>query len=480
MKLLTSKLEFKLPDNLLQEQIEQLDQLCDDLEYLASKAGTENNKFKLAYSSMVAAIQNNKSLIKELDQPIKIRALAMLLQSEWSERINLTSRTFEKIFKIKPLPSPLFIQSVFQYYLTEYDHLKNRSYIADWLLQAMKKRKMYKTFHSELLSSNGPKWLANQCIVKKRDFVNQVEFLKLDTYAAGRYLTVAKQMYFIEQLKLIPSNKPHDLLLEVQKESVFNIEYNPSFLLGHKILEILIKRAPVSDIDVSWLNVVMAIAGDPRISKSHPKYIKWWSQLDNGLIHKVRGWLSRLDLKLFLEALENYSEQSGKEDLKRMFPSRKYFLEGLHNRGVITHTRLYLSRDAATYLERIYKGEDLPSYSIVSNGDKSIIHVELGDSHIIEGSHSCYLWIYKRMHRSSIVFDYSIEKASYSSLTVDLSHKMRLKKTPHLTNITHNLVNFGWQHEAIKSLNSIDVAISAQDVLSDKDYKLYKRRYGVN
>ncbi|MEI8647018.1 EH signature domain-containing protein [Paraglaciecola sp. Hal342] len=95
---------------------------------------------------------------------------------------------------------------------------------------------------------------------------------------------------------------------------------------------ILIDRAPKQGVDESWQNAVIAIAGDPRVPKSHPRYMKWWSQLTNAQSKKVQGWLSKLDLKLFLEALEDYSKSSRDDDMIRMFPSRKHFLEGMHKR----------------------------------------------------------------------------------------------------------------------------------------------------
>ncbi len=479
MKLNISELKFQMPSNLMQSEIKKLDRLTKDLKLLSSKAGTENKKFNRAYSAMTNVIRDKTSITKALNEPIKIRALAILLQSKWSQNINLTQSILDRIDELKPSPSSLLIQSIYQYYLVEYNRVNNYKIISLWLIVAMKKRGMYKRFHSDLLGFNGPKWLAKKCISNKRDFSNQLNIFELDNYASGQFLTLAKKIYFVEQLKAIPVNKPHDLLQEVQVKSTYEAHYNNKLLLGHKVLQILIEKAPDTGIDDSWLNVVMAIAGDPRIPKSHPKYIKWWFYLDKKLIHKVKGWLSRLDLRLFLEALENYSFQYGKDELKRMFPSRKNFLEGLHDRKMITHTRLYLSSGADAFLRKNYKTEHLPQYSKISDGDKSIIHVQLGDSHIIEGSHSCYLWIYEGMHESSIVFDYERKYVSYNSLTQGLSNQMRSKGTPHLINITHSPVNFNWQHKAIKSLNRINIDISAQDVLSTKDYQHYKRYHGV-
>ena len=282
-------------------------------------------------------------------------------------------------------------------------------------------------------------------------------------------------------MKAIPLNQPHDILLEVQKRSVFDSPYNEFYLVGHKVLEILIDRATNTKIDDSWLNVILSIAGDPRVSKEHPSYRKWWSLLDKRLYHIVIGWLSRLDLRLFLEALENYANLPRNHEMLRMFPSRKKFLEGLADKKLISHTRLYLSKSAESYLKKNYRGDHLPAYSRVTNGTQSLIHVQFinNQAHMVEGSHSCYLWLYKKLHSSAIVFDYGRTSVSYHELTSGLDQKMSFHNCNAEARITHNPTKFHWQKNAIDVLKSIGINVSAQDVLSEDDYKLFKRIHGI-
>ena len=303
----------------------------------------------------------------------------------------------------------------------------------------------------------------------------------MDRYASGRFLTIAKNIYYIEQLKSIPLNQPHNLLLEVQKKTVYESTYDESYLVGHKVLEILISRAENSKIDDSWLNAIMSIAGDPRIPKDHPLFQKWWSLLDRHLHNIVIGWLSKLDLRLFLEALENFSNLPGKEELHRMFPSRKRFLEGLDYKKLIANTRLYLSKSAERYLKSNYKPEHLPAYSMVENGTKSLIHVQFvnNQAHMIEGSHSCYLWIYRQLHSSAVVFDYGRNSVLYSELTSILNQNMTEKNCEAVAQITHTPVNSRWQKNAIEALRRLGVNISPQDVLSPEDYRSFKRKFGI-
>ena len=479
MRIKINKLKFYLPEKPFGSLPTKLDSLAENVKLLERKAGTGNKKFSKAWSAVVSAIENNIDLADALDEPIKVRALAILLQMRSDEKIRLTKNVFTKIDQLRPTPSTLLIQSLYQHYLSLYDRLDYPAVVAAWLRKAMEKKGRLKDFHNYLLSDNGPKWLAEQCIANDREFSNQLSHLDLGSYSSGRFFSVAKRFYYVERLKVIPANQPDDLLLELQQRATFESRYDDKFLLGHIILTILIKRAPDSGVDDSWLNVIMAIAGDPRVPRTHLSHQKWWSRISPSLNTKVRGWLSRLDLRLFLEALKNYASHSGDDEIRRMFPSRKKFLEGLLDKELITNTRLYLSSGAKLYLRRNYKDEHLPNFSNIMGDSRSIIHVQLGKAHIIEGSHSCYLWIYPRLHPSAIVFDYEETHVRYSSLTGGLSQEMIAQGTPPEDNITHTPANFSWQRKAIKSLNGIGVKITPEDVLSKKDYSLYLRKHGM-
>ncbi|CCK80598.1 EH signature domain-containing protein [Desulfobacula toluolica] len=474
-------LKFIIPDDPFGHYLAKIKRLENQLSSLAKKAGTENKKFNAALNSLVESVRRNRDLETELDSPIKVRALAVSLTTSCAEHISLTQRILNKIDQLRPKPSTLLLQSMYHFYLKRYDKLHDPRAVAKWLLKSLPKRNLKKSFHDTLLSPDGPKWLAKESIRTNREFQNIVSYLGLDRYASGRFMTIAKNIYYVEQLKLIPLNQHHNLLLEVQKSSVYESTYDESYLVGHKVLEILISRAANTKIDDSWLNVIMSIAGDPRVPKDHPLFQKWWSLLDQRLYNIVIGWLSKLDLRLFLEALENYSNLPGKEELHRMFPSRKKFLEGLDDKKLIAHTRLYLSKSAERYLKSNYKPEHLPAYSMVNDGTRSLIHVQFvnNQAHMVEGSHSCFLWLYRKLHSSAVVYDYGANFVFYSELTSGLNQKMIEKNCEAVAQIKHTPVNFRWQKNAIEALRGLGVYISPQDVLSLEDYRSFKRKFGV-
>ena len=216
------------------------------------------------------------------------------------------------------------------------------------------------------------------------DFDHQLEELGIHTYSSGHFIAEAKRIYYLDRLKSIPVNEDHDLLNELKKEKVFDSRYN-KYLLGHEILKVIINRVPHTGISESWLGVIKKIAGDPRISVNHHRYIKWWQHIPENLRAKVRRWLSKPDMKFFLQIMKDYADSSKKPDLERMYPSRKYFLDKLLDNDIIIHTRLYLSKGAVYFLQKNYeRPEDRPSHSKIRD-NRSIIYAELNnDVHIIE------------------------------------------------------------------------------------------------
>lgn len=478
MRLSISKLRFILSDAPLAQYVRRIDAVTNKVKKLASASGTHSDKYKNAKQLVQYALMQRRDLSNVLQSPVELRALALMFNSELADRIELTSAMLQRISEIRVKPSSLLMEAIFSHYLKEYDRIEDVSAVEAWLMKGKELRGELDEKLMHILGGNGPKWLAEESRHQERDFDEQTRRIGLDRYRSGRFLTISKNIYYLEILRGLQPNESHPILEEMQKKSVYNSRYDESSLLGHQILNILIAKAPRSGICDAWRNVVLAIAGDPRIPPSHPNYLKWWSQIDPKLKNKVQGWLSKLDLRLFLEALEDFSNLPRNDELKRMYPARKHFIEGLLNKQLVIGTRLYLSPSAESYLRRTYEPEHLPSYSVVTDQGKSLIHIQLGSAHLVEGSHSCQLWIYEALDSSAIVFDYSKTCVTYSSLTQGLAYQMAEKGLPHKANITHH-PSLGWQNKAIVALQELGVQITPKDVLTPDDHKKYKRLYGA-
>ncbi len=474
-------MKFFLSDSVYRNNIKVMEQLSIEQKAIAKKAGTDNPKFKAAWSKLLNLLSRDDFEKYRLENRFDVRALSIALtaNSELRRAIRIDKVLLNKVSEILPSGSYLFVESLFQYFLSNFNTLNDPDEIGDWLSKERKRKGLFQSAEEKVLCSEGPTFLAKQAIRLNTNFEQQVKNWKLDLYASGDFIKQSQLIYFVQQLQDIPANQPHELLQEVSQESVASSRYDSTDLVGHVALRILIDRAPKQGVDESWQNAVIAIAGDPRVPKSHPRYMKWWSQLTNAQSKKVQGWLSKLDLKLFLEALEDYSKSSRDDDMIRMFPSRKHFLEGMHKAGTIVHTKLYLSKKADRYIRKNYKPEHVPDYSIVEDGDRSIIYAELTSGHMIEGSHNCQIWFYNNLHETAPVLQFGRQSERYRNLTIGLSERMYEYGCEAYDHFPHSPANYSWQRRSLEVLKGMGVKIRASDVLSENDYSKYKRLYGV-
>ena len=91
-----------------------------------------------------------------------------------------------------------------------------------------------------------------------------------------------------------------------------------------------------------------------------------------------------------------------------------------------------------------------------------------------------FLWIYPNIDGSAVVNNYSKLRVSYYELTQGMSFSMGQAGMPSMANIRHDPSNCNWQHNAIETLKKIGVKIPPKDVLTEVDYKRYRKLYGVS
>ncbi|GIU15823.1 MULTISPECIES: EH signature domain-containing protein [unclassified Shewanella] len=450
------------------------------LSKLTDNVGQTSDEFQITYRHLCDAIRAYRFTPALINSHLMVRALSLAINdSELNSKINFSRQLLEQIDSIQVKPSALITTAMTNLFLQRFDQLTDVETLGDWLIKARELRKQSERSDKHIFSIEGPKWLANSAIKQQDDLNSILKDNRLEQYTSGKFLSDAHSIYFVKQLQKIPVNQPHKILDEVIKKDVFTAKYDRTMQVGHKVLEILIDRANTQELDKSWEQVILTIAGDPRVASNSAKYQQWWNKLGKSRIQKVIGWLSRLDLKLFLEVLEDFSKTSGNTELIRMYPSRKNFLEGVFEKDLVENSRLYLSRQAERYLKLHYKKDELPNYSVVSDQDKSIIYLKLKNAHVIEGSHSCYLWIYPNLHEDALVFNYNRTTPSYSELTNGLAAKMAIKGCRPSARIQHNPTNFNWQYQGVEALKSLGMNVTGLDVLSTEDYKRYKRLYGA-
>ena len=206
----------------------------------------------------------------------------------------------------------------------------------------------------------------------------------------AEYFRRATLLHYLETLRQLPLTRGHRVMDEILKGDVRDTPMADGRLLGHDAVAIMINRvlkekAALSD---TWRDFILAVCGDPRVPKSSRPFTKWWGRFEPAQVKAMRRWLSKLDLRLFLKVLEQIADTSGDTDMKRMFPARRKFLEGLFDQDLIHHSRLILSAEAERRLKKTFSREDLPEYARVKNGNTCMIYLDLGSAHLVEGTHS--------------------------------------------------------------------------------------------
>ncbi|MBY5990509.1 EH signature domain-containing protein [Ferrimonas balearica] len=439
------------------------------LEAVARNAGATSKAFRQAFIAVHTGIAERKSLETLLTNKMQLRAYAVGIGGADFRRVPLSNEALARIDHLRPVPGRQLMENLFDWYCTDYDEMDNFGSVRDWLRKAIKCREEFGRW-LPALSDDAPHLLAKEARDNELSLPEQLKQMGLERLQTGRLHSIAQNIYYLESLKSLEPNEESPLLGQLVVPEVYESPFTPEVPLGVEVMRILIERVPENgELGDSWRAVINAIGGDPRIPDGSKTYRRWWRPLGPELIEKARGWFSRMDLKIFLRVIEEHGRASHDPALQRMFPARKRFLEGLFDHGFVKGSRLYLSRGAARYVRHHINKEDLPAYSTVADQDKSIIYLNLGDVHLVEGSHNCKLWLHRKLPHNNVLNNYSVSIPSYYDLTRGIASGQH-------TAITHTPNR--WITNAISAMQSYGIAVMAEHVMDKKDAKAHIRTYG--
>ncbi|EKS2405607.1 EH signature domain-containing protein [Pseudomonas aeruginosa] len=455
-----------------------------------------------AFDAMLARLRDMAStgrfdgLPELLKRRLTARALTWLwLNDETMGRRLLSSRLLSVLVDAQqPRLTRITLQQLAQFYFRRFDKLDEhdglRKQLEQILLQQLHLLPEPKVSGPQadplvtlkrdghwLLPPDGPVQLVERVRDSGHELGQTFEVMGLQGFDDGRYGDICRAHFYLETLRGLSPGEYDPVLDELQKPAVSKAPYEGERRIGHVALEILIDRAGQEPGEV-WQNFILNLAGDPRIASTAANYREWWQPLGEARIQKVRGWLSKEDLRLFLQAVEQYGLESGKEDLKRMFPARKLFLEGLFALGLIRHTRLMLGRNAKQSVKRILGSEVKTSFAGMDSAmsDKAVIYLDCGDFHLVEGSHSFKIWVYLGQP-GHWVKSYERNQFSHLDLTTSLpsQYKAAYPSLPYEA-VTHN---GSWQRKVFDFLADNGIALDIEKLLSRSEYKAYLSKYGL-
>ncbi|MEI8657293.1 EH signature domain-containing protein [Vibrio sp. Hal054] len=467
------------------------------VKHIGRKAGTNSDNFQKACLKLLnIALQGRiDKLVEHINSSVDVRAFTFLLASseDFVNQVSLTRAHLDSLVIPRNPMSKLSLMQLIRAYLVRYDTVASAEVLAAWrsfimlqlnqlsLSASTSDLASYKKYESVLFSVSGPSKVVAFAQSKQSDLDSVFREFGLNGFSNGRFLTLCRYQYYLETLKTIPVGSEHDILHEVVKKDVFNSPYDDIRLLGHAILEILIDRSAGMVISPVWQSLILTIAGDPRVPTSSVNYQKWWVLLGEQRIVLMRGWLSRFDLSLFLKVLEQSARDGSIGDMERMFEPRKQFMEGLLEQGLVTQSRLFLSKHAEHYLRRSYKKEELPEYALVKSAETSVIYLNLaGKVHMIEGSHSFTLKLLDKLPAQINLLDYNKRSFVDSEFRtkVALIYYKQFGSGDGIEELRHD-VHLNWQHNAIRFLEKNGISASAYELIGAARYREYKEKFGV-
>lgn len=479
-------------------QIERWTSLVEKAARMESTTG-QNDAFEgmLAVLRTMASTGRFDGLAELLKRRLAARALSWLwLNDEVFANRLLNTRLLEALLDAQqPRLTRMTLQQLAQLYFRRFDLLDEREGLRQLLEQSLQEQLQKlpaSRFDGEradplltlkqdggwLLGLEGPSRLAERVRKAGGELGESFAQMGLQGFDDGRYGDVCRAHFYLETLRNLPLGEWDPVMDELLKPSVNKAPYEGSRRIGHAALEVLIDRAGQEPGD-AWQNFILNMAGDPRIASSAPNYREWWLPLGEARIQKVRGWLSKEDLRLFLQAVEQYGLETGNQDLQRMFPARKLFLEGLFKLKLIRNTRLLLGGKAQLSVKRILGKEVKTSFAKMDGqmNDKAVIYLDCGDFHLVEGSHSFKIWVYLAAPGEALR-SYERNTFSHGDLitTIPATYKKLYPRLPYEA-IVHT--PHSWQGKVFRFLADNGIELDIEQLLSKEDYKLQLARFGI-
>lgn len=434
-----------------------------------------------------------------LPEMLKRRITARTLTSLWlkNEVIELlNARLLTTMLRAQqPRLTPMTLRQLAQLYFRRFDRLDEKEGVRELLERSLLQQldlippSKIQTSRADplvtlkreghwLLSLDGPRHLAERVRQGGRELGETFMELGLHGFDDGRYGDICRAHFYLETLRHLPPGESDPVLDELLKPAVAKAPFEGARRIGHVALEILIDRAGQEAGEV-WQNFILNLAGDPRISSSAVNFREWWQPLGEERIQKVRGWLSKEDLRLFLQAVEQYGLETANTEMQRMFPARKRFLEGLFKLKLIRNTRLLLGGKAQQSVKRIL-GKDVKTSFARMDGqmtDKAVIYLDCGDFHLVEGSHSFKIWVYLAAPGETLK-TYERNTFSHQDLTTTVPGTYK-KLYPGLPYDAFVHTPHAWQNKVFTFLAENGIALDVEQLLSAEDYRLQLRKFGI-
>jgi len=468
-------INFKLKTDTGIKGIEIFSELIKSFEKIGKGEPKKSKWFNNRRQELLNLVLSGSKLKHLINTPQDIRVIINL----WSTNEDffycepLSKGLLKKFKQFKKALNPSLSFSLIRIFFDKYDFIKDLHFFCQYLKEGLSNIEISRPLSDELrtyctnkeiIFNISPEKLLNNAKNRNKDLSYIFEELKIPDSRYGRFAQICKKNYYIEPLKKIKFGAYHPVFDEIKNQHVKETPYNKRLNIGQAsaiLLMDLIEKKELFAPEI-WLKLILNILGDPRIPETSPQYKIWWMPLDKKYEKMMRKWLAQIDLVVFLEILEEVARTNDNEKIKRMFPSRKEFLENIYKENMIKDTRLFLGNDALSYVNDKYKSEKKPLFSRLNHKSKSIIYLNIGKAHLIEGTHNFSVRIFDKLPSKCSLNDLESKKFSIKNLSTDIENKYKAeyiinKPFPY---IVHHDVHNAWQKKLYNVFSDIGIRIT--------------------
>jgi hypothetical protein len=459
LKVQLPQLTFTLDDTAGRLDLHVFEKLTDDFRKIGAGQPPKSQWFHQRRQEILDAIINGNKLKNILLSSSDIRVLIFLWSTNtlFLSKCPISKKHLKLILRMKPTLTPSQIYGLIRIYFYQYDQITDLNffckYIRDQLETICPKKRLSQDMHvycdqKEMLFDP---LLKNFWALFKKKQTSLKEMCKnfhIPWDHTARFIISAKYHLYISPLEKLRLGDSHPIFDRVSIPEIKNMPYDNQFSLAQAISIRMMDKAKNQNMPDNWRQIIISLLGDPRMPKSSALYQEGWAGLPSDYENQMQKWLSQMDMLVFLELLKEIGNQSGNEMIQRMFPERKAFLENLYQTGMITRTRLFLSNDAVEYIEKQYETKNRPMYAQVSHKNKSIIYMQVGRVHFIEGTHNYSARLLDRLPKSTGIIDQQKKKFVLTELATGLDQKYasEFQDTTSLYVIPHDIHN-AWQRK---------------------------------
>ncbi|MBU1000954.1 MAG: hypothetical protein KKE73_00340 [Proteobacteria bacterium] len=480
-----------MPDITSPEMQERFVRLAQQMERIARDVPQAGSRFLRRCDELLQLARIGEPVPNHLERLIDIRAVVHLwATSDVFRTRQPTSAAFFKVFEgIAPQASRISLLAMVSLFFEKYDLLGDgladfRAYLFRQIVQSKSRQipaqiKAFVSAAKTLLGSTAPQVLCGYALQNGLPLDVVLDRSGVPKGKENRFSSVCQNYYYIDTLKRLGVGEDSPVFFEVVKPSNATMPYEDGLLLGHKVIVILLDKCMATNTALPeiWRDVILEIAGDPRVPVGSRNYRLWWNEVGVKRTQWTIQWLSQLDLGIFFEVLKEYAETSGRDDLKRMFPARERFLLGLYELGLIQGSRLFLGGQAISFLKSRIEKKALPCYATLSDSNKAVIYLNLGNVHMIEGTHSFPLLLLDRLPSDTPILSYDKSYFHIDDLNRKLLGRHELMVARGEAKIGHTrLVHYpaSWQGNALSALKKYGLDIHPSRVLDRDSYYSFR------